>query len=217
MAKEDKIYSAAEVKDLVDTSRAALKELAALKQFLAKGEDRGTMVSKHVKTRTCSILFIDGKPVIGLENKGSLNRPLYLYDKKDPNRRDEYFLYADVLVDTGKTKKVTKTETKTDPETGEESEVEVETDEPVTEKHTLDWNEFLQQADRAECRIVDTKNIPWEIIQGKTMAKVVDESYKIEIDTEVPVVVTGFTSLLTVQLPDGRKVVIDSKYVNMAR
>lgn len=186
-AKEEAQYTASDVRSLIDQVRLMTTELDKMKQVLADGKERSSP-AKEIKERTVSVMFIDKKPVIGIVNKGTDKRPLYLYDKKDLNRKNEYFLYADIII------------------LGEE-------DSPIT----MDWSEFLENADREFCKIVDTKKIPWSISQGMTTKKVVDESYKIEIDVPTEVLVEGYTRIFTVLLPDGNKVDIDEKYVNIAK
>lgn len=186
-AAEEKIYSAADVRELIETTKNLSVELGKMKAYLADGAGERSKIVTEIKTRTATVMFIDGKAVVGLVNKGSDKRPVHLYDKPDANRKGEYFLYADIILQ------------------GEEKAT------------SLDWNEFLQHADRAECKIVSVEDIPWEIIQGETMKRVIDTDYKIEVDAPVDVVVRGVNKLMTMQLPDGSQVKIDAQYLNMSK
>ncbi len=190
---DEKIYSAADVRELIEQNRKLLMEFDAFRSNAAEGARRSP-ITEEIKQHVCTVLFIDDKPVIGLKNKGSDKRPRYLYEKQDPTRRNEYFLYADVIILTGEDK-----------------------GKPKYETVTVEWGEFLENADRSECRIVESKKIPWEIEQGSTMRRVVDPDYKIEVDAPVPVIVKGYSQLLTVLLPTGEKVEIDEAYVNMSK
>jgi hypothetical protein len=192
--KQEKIFTQDDVKELIEQNRKILGEFAAFRSSVAEGNKRSP-IAKEIKQRTCTIMFVDEKPVISLENKGTARRPLYLYEKQDPNRKGEYFLYADVNILDG-----------------------VNTDGgQKLKKVTLDWNDFLQNADREECKIIEVKKIPWQIVQGTTLKQTVDPDYKVETEGPVDVTVEGFTQTLTVQLPNGEKIEIDEGYVNMSK
>jgi len=153
----------------------------------AQQENSGPRVLKKIKDRKVRVMFVDGKAVIGFVNRGTESKPLYAYEKVDPNDKNNRLLFIDLILQ-GK-------------------------EEPVT----VNYNEFLREGESIECVIKNKEENPWSIEQGSTRQKSVEEYSMVETDVTVPLEVTGVNTTFTVVIPTtGEELVIDERYVNMA-
>lgn len=183
--------------DTVSISKAQLDELSAQNKELldqnrtlmssATREDTsaGTLKPDEVKENTVRILFVDGKAVKGFANRGTDDRPTYVYEKTDPQNPKENVLHVDVLFH------------------GE--------DKPVS----VPYLDLLRDSLREECKIKKTDVKPWDIVQGQTTQKVVKDYATEETGILVPIKVIGETRVFTVALPDGKEMEIHENFVNM--
>jgi len=80
----------------------------------------------------------------------------------------------------------------------------------------LEYLEFIRNIDKVKAKIVDEKVTIQTIIQGTTTKKFVKDGTYRTIDTgiRVPVKVQIPESMLTVEMPNGDRIEINSKYVN---
>lgn len=136
--------------------------------------------------REIRVCFIDDVPVIGLKNRGTENRPLYIYERPDPNDPKRRIGYADVLM-LG----------------SEENPVSVE------------FLEFQREADSRSMKVLDVKEEPWTIEQGFVNKKEWTGSEMIETAVRVPVKVKGVTRKFKVNDPKFGEFWIDEQWVNI--
>lgn len=178
-------------KEQLDELIAQNKELLTRNRELAdavgniKDVPDGVKQPKAVTDRTVRVLFLEGKAVLGFKNRGEDTRPVYVYEKADPVKKDEVNLFVDVIL------------------AGEE--------EPVS----TNYNDLLHDAERRECKIVKVDEQEWRVVQGQTSKKVVNNYATEETGIMVPIEVLGKTRTFTVALPDGEEVAIHENYVNM--
>lgn len=175
--------------EMVQVSRVELAQILEMNRRLTAQVGEPTPKPREIKDRKVVIFFINNEPVIGYVNKGSPNRPVYIYEKPDPNRPGEYLPYVDVLCRNTK--------------------------DPVK----LNYLEFLQESDRQECKILKTEWTEWTENQGRVQGRAFEEgTYNMsETGTIVPVEVKGKTAVFTVQLPDGSQLDIHERYCNINR
>ncbi len=179
--------------------KALMEQLSALTNRVKEVEDRRTPVDENTGgfkrpsdlKRKVTILFIDNKPVVGMRNQGSEQRPQMLIEKPDPNDPRRRVLRGDLLV---KNLKAGTIETIKD----------------------VDFLEFTREADRKECVIIEHKRFDWLKEQGMVNAVEVKDYRTIEKDTVVPVDIVGFTSTYVVDI-EGTPVEIHENYVNISK
>lgn len=82
-------------------------------------------------------------------------------------------------------------------------------------KKTVVYTEFLNKAERVDCKIVERKVSIHEELQGYVEVKRVEGFKTINTGVKVPVLVTTPAYEFVVALPDGRNVTIDQKVVNL--
>lgn len=179
--------------EMVSVSKFELAEIIRLNKELMERGSTGNPLNRPKETkvtdRTVTVMFVDEKPVIGYVNKGSAQRPIYIYEKQDPVRPTEYIAYVDVVL--------------------------LGVDKPKT----LNYVEFLQQADRTDCKILKKEEKEWTISQGTTVGRrFVEGTYHmVDTDALVPVEIKGKTSVFTVELPDKSSTEIHERYVNISK
>ena len=144
-----------------------------------------------VRDRSVTIMFVDGKPVIGMRNVGTELNPVHLYETPDPRDSKKVVLCADLIIkDLG-------------------------TDKEEVIKG-VNFREFIDEGERRDCRVLKTQSKNWVIEQGSVLKKEVKEYRTVELDAEVPLEVTGVERHYEVEI-DGKSVVIFEAYVNMAK
>lgn len=92
--------------DHVTISKAELQALInqgvkAGLEGLADSQGSNTRILRRVTERQVGIRIVDGKVVLGYKNRGTSDRPLYIYEKPDPNHPKEFILYVDLLLEGG--------------------------------------------------------------------------------------------------------------------
>ncbi len=182
-----------EFKALMESMRALTLRVAEVENARAPQEvDDNTTGFKRreVKKRTVSILFVDNKPVVGMKNQGSEQRPQMLIEVVDPKNTSNRYLKADLFVKDIKTGKI---ETITD----------------------VNFVEFTREADRKQCPILEDRRRPWLIEQGVVNRAEVKDYRTVETDTTVPVDIEGISGTLVIEI-DGVPVEIHENYVNIA-
>jgi len=150
-----------------------------------KEEQKGVMRAEEIPESTVRIMFVDGKPVKGFANRGTKERPLYVYEKRDADNPQERVLFVDILLE-GK-------------------------DEPIP----VNYNELFREGLREECPVIDTKNKEWKIVQGEASKKVIKDYTMTETGVVIPMEVRGTSRIFTVKLPNGKEMDIHENYVNM--
>jgi len=181
----------------VNISQAQLDELLNQNQqlidqnreLMANAEQRDekelSIKPEEVKENTVRIIFIDDKPVQAFVNKGTDERPTYVYYKTDPNNANNQIAYVDVIFNNE--------------------------DKPVQ----LPYLDVLRQGTRKECPIKETKTDEWDLVQGKTTQKVVKDFSMEETGIEVPIKVIGTVYNYVVGLPDGDVMEVNERFINM--
>lgn len=79
----------------------------------------------------------------------------------------------------------------------------------------VNHNEFLNEAPRVECKILNRKEYHWQDYKGQVTKKEVKDYNTIELDEEVDQVVKGVTFDYTLQLPEeygSRTIVLSDNY-----
>lgn len=153
-------------------------------------ENSGKMRMRVTKERKITVMFLDGKPLIGMKNVGTEDHPLRIYEVPNPNDPRKQILQAEIILQDVKTGK--------------------------TSVEKVNWIEFVQQGERRELTVVKTNEEPWEIEQGVIRRKEVDGYSTVELDIEVPVIVEGSIRTFIVDI-DGVAVNIHEDYANIAK
>jgi len=167
--------------------RAQLNTLMEAVQSLTskQQESSGPKVLSQIKERKVRITFVNGKPVIGFANRGTERTKSYVYEKPDPNNKNNRLLYIDLILK------------------GQE--------EPIS----VNYNEFLREGEAVECVVKSRDEKPWKIEHGMVRQKMVEEYSMVETSVLVPLDVMGVDVKFTVELPSGELLEVDEKYVNI--
>lgn len=174
--------------------QSELAELLEMnRQLMAKiqKESMPTVVTKAIKERKVTIMFIGDKAVTGYVNKGIERRPSFIYDSIDPKDPKERILYVDLILN-GDVKNPVK----------------------------VNYLEFLQEADRQELLVKKINEEPWIQDTGKSVeAQEVKEGEwsPTSLGMRVPLVVEGKTRSFVVAMPDGTEREFDERYVNISK
>lgn len=178
----------------IEVSERQLNDLLAQNKILMEknselaegGEDKGKVEAPtEITDRTVSIVFVDDKPVQAFKNRGTKERPAYVYEKPNPENPKEMILFVDALFP------------------GEPDAV------------PLAYNDLLREGLRENCAILKVEATPWTIGQGKTTKKMVNNYAMEETGVVVPMEVKGTTSVFTVQLPNGDTMDVHENFVNI--
>lgn len=145
-------------------------------------------IMKSPKEHLITVSFVNGKPVVGYVNRGTPDKPVYIYEAVNPKKPSEYLLYVDVILK------------------GDEQN-------PVR----LVYLEFMEQAERHECLVTKTRDEPWETFSGTVNRKTVPEGeyYTDELGIVVPLEVKGVIKFYTVRLPDGKEIELHERFCNI--
>ena len=155
---------------------------------------QGTRILKRVTERKVGVRMVDDKVVIGFKNRGTDSRPQYVYAVPDPKDPKQEVLKVDLVLEGAK---------------------------PTDKGFTVNYNEFLREGQRVDCRIVHTEEHEWEINQGTVRKRETEEYSMLELDFEVPVDIVGKARVYTVEVPaeygggKSRQVKVHENYVNM--
>lgn len=132
------------------------------------------------------VCFIDDKPVLGFANRGSEARPTFIYERPHPTDPNKRIGYVDLRVE------------------GEDSPISVE------------YTEFMREADARELLVVDVKEEPWTIEQGTVSKKIWNGDAMVETDQLVAVRAKGVHRTFVVERPGGGEpITISEDYVNI--
>lgn len=190
MSDDTMTVKTSDMKELLAQNRELAKKVDLLSQKVEGGteEYKPTLLTKAVKEHVVRVTFIGDKPVIGFANRGTETKPLYIYEKPDPNDSKSRILYVDVMLQ------------------GDEKAI------------PMRYIELLQEGDHRPCKVKCVEKKEWEEIQGSVEAQVIEgENYApTKLGFEVPVGVTGAKYTYTVELPDGSDLVIKDEYVNIS-
>lgn len=151
----------------------------------------GRLQPRPVRRNNVTVMFLDGRPVVGMENVGTEMNPVKLYEVPDPRDNKKYVLRANLIVKNLVT-----------------GELEI--------IKGVNFMEFIQEGERRECVVVKNRNENWVIEQGTVLKKEVKEYRTVELDIEVPLEITGTERYFMVDI-DGKGVEIHEDYVNMAK
>lgn len=172
-----------------------LPELQALiaegvKNGLAnQSADGNTRILRRITDRKVNLRFIDNKAVIAYFNRGTENRPNYIYTKPDPKDPRKEIDMVDLVVE-GETKPM-----------------------------SVEWSQFRKESTRVACKIVKTDSKEWIINQGIVKKREVEEYSSVELDFDVPLDVVGQARFFTVEVPaeygGTRQVTIHENFVNI--
>lgn len=186
-----------EVRELIETVKAQDKTIKDLTKRLDEGVPEGgtRRILRAITERRVEVRMVDGKVVVGYKNRGSDNRPIYIYDKQnpaDPTNPHNRLLYVDLILEGMK------------PD-----------DTPIS----VNYKEFRQESTRVQCKVAATEEKEWVINQGVVRKKEVDEYSTVELDFDVPLDVVGKARFFTVEIPaehgGPRKLVVHENYVNI--
>lgn len=179
----------AELRELMASVKALTKEVNDLKA--ADGAGGGTTrLLKRVTERRVDVRRVDGKVVVGFRNRGSLARPVYVYEKTNPKDPTQKLLYVDLILEGMK----------------------------PGDALSVDYKEFRTESEKVTCKVLSTEEKEWELNQGMVKKKEVDGYSMVELDFDVPVQIIGKTRFFTVEMPDQdhREVKVHENYVNVA-
>lgn len=184
----------AELVKLASQVPALIQQVQTLVDAKANQDVEGNKLkARPVNNRTVTIMFIDGQPIVGIENVGTDQMPVKLYEVADPFDKDKRILTANLQV------------------------LDTATNEVKTIKG-VNFLEFIQQAERRECDILKMTGEQWVIEQGTTMKRVLEgDKYQMkDLGIEVPLAIEGTDYEYVVDI-DGKPVTIHQDYVNMAK
>lgn len=172
----------AEFEELMKGMKALQAEIVTLKKGGTEQK-----VARKPKENIVRITFINGMPVIGYVNRGSKEKPTYIYELANPMKPNEYVLQVDVIL-KGETKPL-----------------------------RVAYLELLEQGERHECVVLEVKKEKWENVEGTVTRKSVPdgEYYLDDTGIVVPVVNEGFVCTYKVRLPNGESLDIHERYVNI--
>lgn len=194
MTEADKeiTMKASEAQALIAQVQALTQQVAAMSggnndQAVEGGKVRNRPVRHHNVT----ILFIDEKPVIGMENVGTELNPSKLYEVPDPKNSKENILKANLIVRNLKT--------------GQDEVIK-----------GVNFMELILEGERRECKVLKNRDESWVIEQGVVLKKEVKDYRTVELDVEVPLEISGTERYFMVEI-DGKGVEIFEDYVNMAK
>lgn len=179
--------------DTITISKAELQAMISegIKSGIAGLSEGGnSRILRRVTDRTVEVRMVDDRVVIGYVNKGSDTKPLYIYDKPDPNRPGSMIQFVDLVLEGMKNE----------------------------ESFSIAYTEFLKETERVKAKVVKTEEKEWVLNQGVVKKREVEEYSSIELDFDVPLDVVGKTVTFTVKLPvekGEREVVVGSHYVNI--
>lgn len=154
-------------------------------------EEGGTSRTlRRITERRVEVRLIDNHVVLAFKNRGSEERPVYIYEVPDPKNPKEMVSMVDLIIE------------------GSEQE-------PMA----VNYSEFRREGERVQCKVLRTEEKEWTITQGVVKRKEVEEYAMVELDYDVPLDVVGKARFFTVELPAGygsRQVLIHENYVNIA-
>lgn len=161
--------------------------LAQNQEGYAQGSAR---TLRRLTDRKVEVRFIDKKAVLGYFNRGTENRPQYIYTKPDPKDPRKEIEMVDLVLEGSK------------------------------EAMTVEWSQFRKESAKAQCKVVKTESKEWLINQGVIKKKEVEEYSSVEMDFDVPLDIVGQARLFTVEVPSEfggpRQVTIHENFVNIA-
>lgn len=183
----------------METLTITREELTALiKDGVAKGiegmaeQGSTTRILRRITERKVEVRLVDNRVVLGYKNRGSENRPVYIYEKPDPKDPKQNILFVDLILEGAK-----------------EGEV-----------FPVEYKQFRTESARAICKVVKTEEKEWLINQGVVKKREVEEYSSIELDFDVPLDVVGKARFFTVDVPKDfgtpRQVTVHESYVNIA-
>ena len=192
--QEEKItMSVAEVREMLEGQRKSDEMIAALTEkvnglLASAGSTTPTLARNTVKQRTAGIRFVNGKAVIGFKNRGVENKPLYVYQRPDPNDTSKRVLFVDLILD------------------GEKDPLPV------------NYNEFLTEAETRQLEILRTIDEPVVVEQGVVRRKEWIGDELIETEVIVPVGAEGvYRQYVLSDKENQKELVIAEEYLNMGR
>jgi len=156
-----------------------------------QSEDKGLLRAKPVAKSTVTIMFIDEKPVVGIQNQGTELNPVKLVEVPDPLDKAKRIFRANLIVRDPKTEKL----------------------ETIS---NIDFMDFVQEGERRECDVLKNRDERWVINQGMVQKKEVKGYRMVELDVEVPALIEGTERYFIVDI-DGKGVEVHEDYVNMAK
>lgn len=182
----DAKISDAELKEILDANKAMMKRIEELS--VNNGEQTRTL--KRVTERKVEIRMVDDKAVVGYHNRGTLNRPTYVYAKQDPANPTQQINFIDLITEGMK----------------------------EGEYITVQDREFRRETERVKCKVVKVEEQEWILNQGTVRKRAVEEYSMVEQDYEVPVEIVGKTRWFVVELPverGARRLKVHESMVNI--
>lgn len=179
-----------------DELQAMLNDAAERGAQMAKESGQTGLVRKAVKEHFASLRFIDSRAVVGFVNKGTENRPRYVYTIQDPKNPKENVEMVELILEGMKD----------------------------GESVPVNFIEFLSETPRVRCKILGRKEMPWEDTQGTTERTSVPEgTFEVAYSGyRVPVTIEGKTTIFSLEIPaseskDGktRSIDVHEDYVNI--
>jgi len=186
MAEDKKIeVNESELRAILEQNKKLAQDIVSLQKAVGDKDQTGSLVMRKVVNRTVRLMFINGKPVLGYANRGSENKPQFVYERPDPSDKNNRLLYPDLIVQG--------------------------IDKPIT----TNYNEFLKEAERRICNIIRIEEKKLVTEDGVTKVKEVEGFSMIETGVVVPMEVMSTKRTFVVDIGDNQEVSIDEKYVNI--
>lgn len=191
MSDEEKVsMTTGELKALMTQMSTLTKQVTELTAKKADTPTGGARARREDKSSDHTIMFIDGKPVVGMVNKGTTNSPVKLYDIPDPLDKNKSIMGVDLQIKDLKS-----------------GEVEVIAG--------LNFLEFIQEGERRKCAVIRPIERKWYLDEGTVEQQEVKEYSMEGKGVDVNLEVTGVERLYVMDI-DGEEVEIHEDYVNMA-
>lgn len=192
---EQAMFNVAEIQALVQQVASLTAQIKANTDDKADQEiEDGKLKVRGAKQRNVTVMFVEGKPVVGMANVGTEQTPVKVYEVPDPRDPTKRYLCVDLIVknlETGALETIKK----------------------------MNFLEFLQQGDRRNCPVIKTRGEEWVIEQGRTLKRELEgDKYRMkELDIEVNLDIEGTDNHYIVDIGGGKQVEIYQDYVNMTK
>lgn len=188
---------------MADETKVVTLTIAEIQAMIAEGVKNGiaaaqpegyaqgnARILRRNTDRKVEVRFIDKKAVLGYFNRGTDNRPQYIYTKPDPRDPRKEIEMVDLVLEDSK------------------------------EALSVEWSQFRKESARSMCKVVKTESKEWLLNQGTVKKREVEEYSSVELDFDVPLDVVGQARFFTVEVPADfgtpRQVTLHENFVNIA-
>lgn len=153
---------------------------------LRASKQDGPIVLTENRERDMRVRTINDKIVIGFNNRGSKDKPVYTYEIPDPDNKDQKILMVDLLL------------------LGEERPIPV------------NYSQFQKEAGSLIGKCIEEKTTPFIIKQGSVRKREIDGYNMIETDVIVPIEIRSVKKEYVLKIEGiDQPIVVDEMLVNI--